>query len=100
MHITCLESHLGCSQPFDGQGGEFAHTNKSLGVGYIHVDDDELFSSHTSPPVAGRLPLLLVLVHEIGHVLGLSHVDHVNAIMYPTLRTVTDRCVLPDRCLI
>uniref|UniRef100_F7A6T1 Matrix metalloproteinase-21 n=1 Tax=Monodelphis domestica TaxID=13616 RepID=F7A6T1_MONDO len=69
--------HLGCSRPFDGSGQELAHARH---FGDIHFDDDEHF---TSPSSDSGISLLKVAVHEIGHVLGLPHLDQAGSIMQP-----------------
>ncbi|XP_053548943.1 matrix metalloproteinase-21 [Bombina bombina] len=69
--------HLGCSQAFDGSGQEFAH---AWFLGDIHFDDDEHF---TAPSSDNGISLLKVAVHEIGHVLGLSHIYRTGSIMQP-----------------
>nr|XP_020829319.1 matrix metalloproteinase-21 [Phascolarctos cinereus] len=69
--------HLGCRRAFDGSGQEFAH---AWNFGDIHFDDDEHF---TSPPSDNGISLLKVAVHEIGHVLGLPHLDRTGSIMQP-----------------
>ncbi|XP_040189940.1 matrix metalloproteinase-21-like isoform X2 [Rana temporaria] len=70
--------HLGCSQLFDGMGREFAHAWQ---LGDIHFNDDE----HFVPPNSEQgISLLKVAVHEIGHVLGLSHMNEVMSVMQPS----------------
>ncbi|KAM9327046.1 matrix metalloproteinase-21 [Gastrophryne carolinensis] len=69
--------HLGCPQAFDGSGQEFAH---AWFLGDIHFDDDEHF---TAPSSDNGISLLKVAVHEIGHVLGLSHIHRTGSIMQP-----------------
>ncbi|KAM8924616.1 matrix metalloproteinase-21 [Pelodytes ibericus] len=69
--------HLGCTQAFDGLGQEFAH---AWFLGDIHFDDDEHF---TAPNSEQGISLLKVAVHEIGHVLGLSHIHRTGSIMQP-----------------
>ncbi|MBN3283716.1 MMP21 protein, partial [Polyodon spathula] len=67
--------HLGCSQAFDGTGQVFAH---AWHLGDIHFDDDE----HFVPPKSNQgTSLLKVVVHEIGHVLGLSHINRPGSVM-------------------
>ncbi|XP_075043867.1 matrix metalloproteinase-21-like [Mixophyes fleayi] len=69
--------HLGCSQLFDGMGREFAHAWQ---LGDIHFDDDE----HFVPPNSEQgISLLKVAIHEIGHVLGLSHMNELTSVMQP-----------------
>ncbi|KAM4702817.1 matrix metalloproteinase-21 [Rhinophrynus dorsalis] len=69
--------HLGCSRAFDGSGQEFAH---AWFLGDIHFDDDEHF---TAPSSDNGISLLKVAAHEIGHVLGLSHIYRTGSIMQP-----------------
>ncbi|XP_030067132.1 matrix metalloproteinase-21 isoform X2 [Microcaecilia unicolor] len=69
--------HLGCSQAFDGVGQQFAH---AWYLGDIHFDDDEHFVGTSS--VQG-ISLLKVAVHEIGHALGLPHINHPGSVMQP-----------------
>uniref|UniRef100_A0A8C5PW38 Matrix metalloproteinase-21 n=1 Tax=Leptobrachium leishanense TaxID=445787 RepID=A0A8C5PW38_9ANUR len=69
--------HLGCTRTFDGSGQEFAH---AWFLGDIHFDDDEHF---TAPSTDSGISLLKVTVHEIGHVLGLSHIHRPGSIMQP-----------------
>ncbi|KAM9330219.1 matrix metalloproteinase-21-like [Gastrophryne carolinensis] len=69
--------HLGCSQLFDGISREFAHAWQ---LGDIHFNDDE----HFVPPNSEQgISLLKVAVHEIGHVLGLSHMNELMSVMQP-----------------
>ncbi|XP_056651262.1 matrix metalloproteinase-21 [Monodelphis domestica] len=100
--------HLGCSRPFDGSGQELAHARH---FGDIHFDDDEHFTSPSSDSGISLLKVrarrrpsdgggpgaeagpgnalraaaapLQVAVHEIGHVLGLPHLDQAGSIMQP-----------------
>nr|XP_014349535.1 PREDICTED: matrix metalloproteinase-21-like [Latimeria chalumnae] len=67
--------HLGCSQIFDGNGQVFAHAWR---LGDIHFDDDEHF---VAPDSQKGISLLRVAVHEIGHVLGLSHIYRPGSVM-------------------
>ncbi|XP_053574750.1 matrix metalloproteinase-21 [Bombina bombina] len=69
--------HLGCSQAFDGVGQQFAH---AWYLGDIHFDDDEHFTASTSEQ---GISLLKVAVHEIGHALGLPHINHLGSVMQP-----------------
>ncbi|XP_041053774.1 matrix metalloproteinase-21-like isoform X1 [Carcharodon carcharias] len=69
--------HLGCSQVFDGTGQEYAHAWR---LGDVHFDDDEHF---VTPSSSEGISLLTVAVHEIGHVLGLSHIRRPGSIMHP-----------------
>jgi len=69
---------MNCNRPFDGHGGELAH---SWQAGDIHFDEDENY--RRDDPSGTGIDLLKVAVHEIGHVLGLLHNDRDNSIMYP-----------------
>ncbi|XP_062901227.1 matrix metalloproteinase-21-like [Mobula hypostoma] len=69
--------HLGCSQVFDGTGQEYAHAWR---LGDVHFDDDEHF---VKPSSNEGISLLTVAVHEIGHVLGLPHIQRAGSIMHP-----------------
>ncbi|CAG5125753.1 unnamed protein product, partial [Candidula unifasciata] len=71
-------SHQNCEHNFDGPGGEIAH---SWNAGNMHFDDEENFKSIHSYSTDG-IYLLRVAVHEIGHVLGLSHTNKSYSIMY------------------
>ncbi|CAI4227347.1 unnamed protein product [Auanema sp. JU1783] len=57
--------------PFDGTGGELAHTfyPDEQKKGEIHIDDDEPWS-----PDGGR-NLEWTLAHELGHALGIPHLS-------------------------
>ncbi|XP_068100977.1 matrix metalloproteinase-21-like [Hyperolius riggenbachi] len=80
--------HLGCSQLFDGMGREFAHAWQ---LGDIHFDDDE----HFVPPNSDQgISLLKVASHEIGHVLGLSHMNEASSVMQPSYIPANSRMEL------
>ncbi|XP_072032759.1 stromelysin-1-like [Amphiura filiformis] len=66
---------------FDGKGGVLAHVFKDEPSGYveIHFDDDEVFTRLERFGVN----LIYDVVHEIGHVLGLSHTNVKDSIMWP-----------------
>jgi matrix metalloproteinase-21 len=88
---------MNCDKPFDGVGGELAH---SWAAGDVHFDDDENYrreaelhqglaatGSTSSPPATSvaesAISLQKLAVHEVGHVLGLLHNDRQQSIMYP-----------------
>jgi hypothetical protein len=68
-----------CNKSFDGEGGEVAHSRLLI---YVHLDDNENFKDRITPRKSG-VYLLKVFVHEIGHVIGLSHNNNPNSVLYP-----------------
>jgi hypothetical protein len=78
------------SYPFDGRGRVLAHTFYPSDVtpeplaGDIHIDEDEPWSTKIDPD------LYSVILHEVGHSLGLGHSDRPGAVMYPYYRRLSD----------
>ncbi|PAA52972.1 hypothetical protein BOX15_Mlig007063g1, partial [Macrostomum lignano] len=72
-----------CQRRFDGPGGDAAHTQAASA---IHIDIEEEFQLSDNRPVRqrGAVHLLRLLVHEIGHLLGLGHSSHLSSIMHPS----------------
>jgi hypothetical protein len=72
--------------PFDGPGRVLAHTfypappNPEPIAGDLHFDDDETWR------IGADVDLFSVVLHELGHALGLGHSDSPGAVMYPYYR--------------
>jgi hypothetical protein len=88
--------------PFDGRGRVLAHafypagTNPEPIAGDLHLDADETWSD------GGATDVFSVILHELGHSLGLGHSDHPEAVMYPYYRasvTLHDEDVAAIRLL-
>ncbi|NXE51503.1 MMP1 collagenase, partial [Casuarius casuarius] len=69
------------NSPFDGPNGQLAHAfqpGEAIG-GDVHLDNEEYWTKD------GRgYNLFIVIAHELGHSLGLSHSTDSGALMYPT----------------
>uniref|UniRef100_A0A663LQT9 interstitial collagenase n=1 Tax=Athene cunicularia TaxID=194338 RepID=A0A663LQT9_ATHCN len=69
------------NSPFDGPNGQLAHAfqpGEGIG-GDVHLDEEETWTKD------GRgYNLFIVIAHELGHSLGLSHSHDPGALMYPT----------------
>jgi hypothetical protein len=85
LNILFAAGAHGDAYPFDGPGGVLAHTfypapvNPEPLAGDLHLDADEPWQS-------SQIDLYSVVLHELGHALGLGHSDLPGAVMYPYYR--------------
>lgn len=77
----------GDGYPFDGPRGVLAHTFYPTApdalAGDVHLDNDESWR------IGANTDLFSVVLHELGHSLGLGHSDNPGSVMYPYYRLVT-----------
>ena len=79
----------GDAYPFDGPGRVLAHTfypsppNPEPLAGDMHLDADETWG------IGVNTDLYTVVLHELGHALGIGHSDQPGAVMYPYYRSLS-----------
>lgn len=94
LNFLFTRADHGDGYPFDGPGRHLAHTfypappNPEPIAGDVHLDDDETWR------VGVHVDLFTVVLHELGHALGLGHADDPTAVMYPYYRQVSELSAL------
>jgi matrixin/glucodextranase-like protein len=89
INVLFASGAHGDSFPFDGAGGVLAHTfypaplNPEPIAGDMHCDDSENWN------VGATFDVFSVVLHELGHALGLGHSDNPGAVMYPYYKMVS-----------
>ncbi|CAB3402239.1 unnamed protein product [Caenorhabditis bovis] len=84
INVYFAKRNHSCIENFDGRGGIVAHSAYPS-VGLLHLDGDELW--HTGDSRKGDVDLRYVLIHEIGHVLGLHHSKFKKSVMRKNYRS-------------
>ncbi|KAL5247470.1 hypothetical protein ACHWQZ_G019373 [Mnemiopsis leidyi] len=92
IKISFEKGDHGDRYPFDGPGGIVAHAFFPR-KGLLHFDDSEIFA----PNKEGGINFHFIATHELGHILGIDHSFHENAVMYPLYGFYPDKVELqPD----
>ncbi|HYZ83086.1 MAG TPA: matrixin family metalloprotease [Bryobacteraceae bacterium] len=88
LNILWATGSHGDSIPFDGRGNVLAHTfypppsNTEPLAGDLHFDDQEPWN------IGADIDVFSVVLHELGHALGLGHGDTPGSVMYPYYQRV------------
>eukprot|EP00946_MAST-07B_sp_MAST-7B-sp1_P004512 g4512.t1 len=67
---------------FDGPGGTLAQAGKN----FVHLDAAELWGVRGAPTKPGAFMIFSVVLHEMGHVMGLAHSKSADDVMSPYYR--------------
>ena len=67
---------------FDGPGGTLAQAGKN----FIHLDAAKLWGVRGAPTKPGAFMIFSVVLHEMGHVMGLAHSKSADDVMSPYYR--------------
>lgn len=81
--------HQPCWRDFDGPGRDLAHAEfprKDTTHVEIDLDSSEQWCPYSNIRGEGDVSLYQVLVHEIGHTLGLMHSNDEASVMYPAYK--------------
>lgn len=96
IKIRFFSGDHGDGEPFDGRLGTLAHAF-SPPSGRLHLDGDEdwvINGEILRTPALSAVDLESVVVHEIGHLLGLGHSSVEDAIMFPSITSGTRKVEL------
>ncbi|XP_029958969.1 matrix metalloproteinase-17b [Salarias fasciatus] len=84
LQIDFLHGYHGDGYPFDGVGGAVGHAffpSDPTRAGGVHLDAEEEWAFRQ--PASEGTDLFTVLVHELGHALGLAHSSSRHSVMRP-----------------